>query len=267
MHVFHRVVSLYCRSIHNMYKRLRSLHMAKELYTQTYALACALHYTRYIRKDKIIAVFKLYNAEIRSKCSKVIIGYFGVGVCNHRKKCRLTYIGKSYKSDVGNKLKLQNDVIFLGFLSHFRISGSLSCRCGKVLISSSASSASDNDLFLSVFGYVRHNLVCRSFLYDRSLRNLDYKVFPVLTETVSFSAVLSRFCLIHSFVSEVHQSIHIFITDKNNASSFSAVSAVRTSVGYIFRSVKRNAAVAAVSALYVDFNSVYKHAFSPLCTK
>ena len=83
MHVYNRVVALYRGGVNHMNKRLCPLNMAKELNPKTHALAGALHNTRNIGKNKVVAVIHLHHAEIWRKRCKVVVGNLWVSVSNH----------------------------------------------------------------------------------------------------------------------------------------------------------------------------------------
>ncbi len=233
--------------------------MAQKFMPQPDAFTCALDQPGDIRQHETVAKPALDHAQIWRKRRKMVIGDFRVGIRHHGKQCRFADIREPNQPYVRNQLQFENHVIFLCRTASFRIARGLSCRRGKMLVAFAALAAVYQYFPFPVMRNIRHNLTAFGFADNRTDRHLYHNVLTVLAEAVALAAVAAVHGLKHTFIPEIHQRTHAFVADEHNVAALAAVAAVRSAVRNIFCAVKRNHAVAAVAALYMDFHPVYKH--------
>ena len=111
-----------------------------------------------------------------------------------------------------------------------------------MLIALASLAAVDEDFFLACRCNIRHYLAAFRLTDHRTDRHLNDDILAVLAEAVALAAGFAGRC-------------HL----QNDGAAPTAVTAVRATVCNVFCSVKGNLTVAAVAALYMNLDSIYKH--------
>ena len=85
----------------------------------------SLNQSRYVRNHKCAVVIHLHNPEMRYKRCKGIIGNLGLGGADPRDQSRLSYIGETDQSHIGDQFKAQRKLELFPSLPWFRAAGRL----------------------------------------------------------------------------------------------------------------------------------------------
>ena len=128
-----------------------------------------------------------------------------------------------------------------------------------MLIALASLAAVDEDFFLSCRRNIRHYLAAFRLTDYRTDRHLNDDILAVLAEAVALAAGFAGRCHKFSLIAEIHQCAHAAFADKNHIAALAAVAAIGAAVRNVFCSVKGNLTVAAVAALYMNLDSIYKH--------
>ena len=125
-----------------------------------------------------------HDTEVGLKGGKGIVGNLGLGGRHGSQEGRLTCIREAHETDIGQKLELHNDSEFLHGLARLRKARSLTGGCSKVKITQAATTTTEEDDLLSMFGDVAKVSTRLCVINNSAAGNLDYLVFAILTATL-----------------------------------------------------------------------------------
>ena len=224
-----------------MNNNLGTLHMAKEIVAKANALRGTVNKPRNISHYKgtlIINITNAYHTQYRGNGGKMILGNLWTGCRNSSHQTGFTHAWIAYQPHVSQQLQLQNQVTAFTRLTQL-------CKCrgtigtiGKLGITTAATATLGNNSLLPNFSKICQNFSSISILDQSSLRNFNNTRGCVMTILIFNIAILTVLALEFSVITEIQQSIHIIINNKDNISTTATITAGWTALGNEFLTPK-----------------------------
>ena len=178
-----------------------------------------------------------------------------------REQRRLTCIGETYQSDIGQQLQFENDGHFFHRFAWLRKTRSLVGSRTELEVAQSATTSFQQEHFLSVIRHIAYILASFGIVDDRSARHIYVLVLSVLTVTFVASAVAAVFGEDMTLEFQMEQCPVVVIATQINAAAIAAVAAVRPAVRLILGMTEMGRSTTALSRTTMYLHIVYKVGF------
>ena len=208
--------------------------MTQESQTETLTLTGTLYDTWNICHHKRLAIAIRYDTKVRLECSERIVRNLRLCRRHRREQCRLSGIREANKTYIGKQLQLKSHSHLLHRFARLRKTWSLTCRRCKVHIAKTTASALEQSHQLAVLHYIAEKLTGLGIIGHCTARHINDLALAIGTCTLVDATVLTIAGKDVTLVLKVKQSPVVPVSTQDYITTFSAISAVRTTVWYIF---------------------------------
>ena len=239
-----------------------ALDVTEESQTKSLSFARTLDDARDISHDKTLVVAVVHDAQRWFERSKWIVSNLRTSTGYGAEQRALAGIRESHQAHVGEELQLHDDGHLLHRFAWLGIARSLIGRGTELEVAQSATTALEQQYFLPIIGYIAYILARLGIIYHGATRHVDIDVLAIGAMALVASAITTMLGKEVALILEVQQSPVVVVAAQIDASSTSAIAAVRTTIRLVLYVAQVHGAFTTLTRAAVDLYIVYEIGFS-----